>query len=77
MPVLITKSPYFNFLREYWLACHLEDKSAKALVTEASLAWQNLEANEKSLYEEVRGRRLLWLTYLFLNSFTPTSRLPI
>lgn len=68
MPVLITKSAYFNFLREYWLACRQEDKSPQALVTEASLAWQNLEANEKSLYEEVRGKRLFWFTYLFLNS---------
>lgn len=64
MPVLITKSPYFNFLREYWLACHLEDKSAKALVTEASLAWQKLEANEKSLYEEVRGGGASLMAYL-------------
>lgn len=53
MPVLITKSAYFNFLREYWLACSEEGKSSKALITEASYTWQQLEPNEKSLYEEV------------------------
>lgn len=53
MPVLITKSAYFNFLREYWLACTEEGKSSKALITEASFTWQELEPNERALYEEV------------------------
>lgn len=53
MPVLITKSAYFNFLREYWLACDEKGKSSKSLINDASLTWQELQPSERSLYEEV------------------------
>lgn len=76
MPVLITKSPYFNFLREYWLACNKEDKPPQALVTEASMAWQDLEPSEKSLYEEVREGLLSYSSTTLLHPSHPSS-LPI
>ncbi|XP_017121944.1 uncharacterized protein LOC108142530 [Drosophila elegans] len=51
-PVFISHCAPYNFLREYRLGCDDDEIPAKTLIGEAVNAWQALDSQEKSLFEE-------------------------
>ncbi|XP_064542107.1 uncharacterized protein LOC135431097 [Drosophila montana] len=52
VPVLVTKSAYYNFLREYWLGSYERGSTPQQLVCDASAAWQGLQPRERMMFEE-------------------------
>ncbi|XP_034483294.1 uncharacterized protein LOC117788600 [Drosophila innubila] len=52
IPMLITKSAYYNFLREFWLGEYHEDISPRQLLDGASAAWRKLRDSERIVFKE-------------------------
>ncbi|XP_015015916.2 uncharacterized protein LOC26528214 [Drosophila mojavensis] len=52
VPVLLTSSPYYNFLREYWLGCDDRSISPQKMICDAAATWRNLHPIERLMFEE-------------------------
>ncbi|XP_030239467.1 uncharacterized protein LOC115562320 [Drosophila navojoa] len=52
VPVLLTSSPYYNFLREYWLGCDDRSISPQKMVCDAAATWRKLHPVERLMFEE-------------------------